>query len=344
MADTPTSSRSRVIRDQIELLSLAEGFFQSSILFTLQRLGVFALLGKEGATLEELAARLNAPSGTLGRLLNAGVMLKLLVADGTHFRLSEVAERLLLPSAGDSYLGDWLALLDQFSGMYTRLDEAILSGGPVISESDYHGDDPQRTRQYIRAMHSYASLRGEDLAHYLDTSGCQSLLDLGCGPGTFAFHLGRRNPRLAITLADFPSVLETTREIHASFDLENEITYLPLDLNRDAIPGQYDLILASNVLQCFEEETRRDIMDRLHQALRPGGSVVIQAQHLNENRQGGRWAVFVDLNLLCTTRHGQNHTLADTRRWLEDAGFVNLESCSMSIYGTTSFVRGYRPQ
>ena len=342
MAETNSGSRSRVIRDQIELLALAEGFFQSSILFTLQRLGIFALLGREGATLDDLATQLNAPPHTLIRLLNAGVMLKLLVADDTHFRLSETAEKLLLPSAGESYLGDWLELLDQFSTMYTQLDKAILAGGPVIAESDYHGNDPQRTRQYIRAMHSYALLRGEDLAHYLDTSHCQSLLDLGCGPGTFAFHLGRRNPRLEITLADFPAVLETTREIHSTFDLDNPVAFLPLDLTRDTIPGQYDLVLASNVLQCFEPATRAQILRRIHQAVRPGGSLVVQAQHLNDTRHGGRWAVYVDLNLLCTTAHGQNHTLADTRQWLEDAGFVDIQTCSMSIYGTTSFVRGYR--
>ncbi len=331
-----------MIREQIELLALAEGFFQSNILFALHRLGVFALVGNQGATLNELASVLKAPPHTLSRLLNAGVMLKLLEDNSGNFRLSAITERLLLPSAGESYLGNWLELLDQFSAMYSQLDKAILSGGPVVSESDYHGANAERTRQYIVAMHAYASLRGEDLAHYLDTSECQSLLDLGCGPGTYAFHLGRRNPRMAITLADFPAVLDVAREIQASIDLKNHITYVPLDLTRDPLPGQYDLILASNVLQCFEEAVRREIMLRIHQALRPGGSVVIQAQHLNESRQGGRWAVYVDLNLLCTTQHGQNHTLSETRRWLEEAGFVDIDSCSMSVYGTTSFVRGYR--
>jgi hypothetical protein len=29
--------------------------------------------------------------------------------------------------------------------------------------------------------------------------------------------------------------------------------------------------------------------------------------------------------------------------WLVDAGFVDLERNPMSVFGTTSFVRGYRP-
>jgi hypothetical protein len=70
---------------------------------------------------------------------------------------------------------------------------------------------------------------------------------------------------------------------------------------------------------------------------------VVQAQHLQSDRQGGRWALFVDLNLLCTTEHGRNHTMDESAGWLEEAGFINIERNSMSVFGTTSFVRGYRP-
>ena len=148
---------------------------------------------------------------------------------------------------------------------------------------------------------------------------------------------------MSLTLADLPPVLEIAREIRASLDIENSVSYLPLDLSREEIPGSYDLVLASNVLQCFEDVTRQELMKRIYGAVRPGGSVVVQAQHLNANRQSGRWAVYVDLNLLCTTNHGRNHTVEDTTRWLEEAGFVDNTACRMSIFGTTSFVRGYRP-
>jgi hypothetical protein len=47
--------------------------------------------------------------------------------------------------------------------------------------------------------------------------------------------------------------------------------------------------------------------------------------------------------LLCTTEHGRNHTMDESAGWLEEAGFINIERNSMSVFGTTSFVRGYRP-
>jgi len=42
-------------KDQLEVLSIAEGFSQSTILFALMRLRVFERIGEETKSLEELA-------------------------------------------------------------------------------------------------------------------------------------------------------------------------------------------------------------------------------------------------------------------------------------------------
>ncbi len=338
-----TSDHTSIIKNQVEVLSLAEGFFQSSVLFALLRLKIFERLGEGEKNAEALASELGCRSEFLARLLNAGVMLKLLESrEGAFYRVAPMCRAVLLPSAGENYLGNWIRLMDEFSGALSKLDQAVLQSGPAIDPEVYLGADADRTRRYILAMHNYAALRGKELAHYLDTSRCKSLLDLGCGSGAFAFHLGMKNPGLRLYLSDLPEVLEVTRTVQARYYLQNEVIYLPLDAVKDEIPGSYDLILASNVIQCFDPATRTKLLRRLHQALNPGGSLVIQAQYLQESRTGGRWAVYVDLNLLCTTQTGRNHAPAETKQWLEETGFVNIEYNPMSVYGTTSFVRGYK--
>ena len=332
-----------IIKNQVEVLSLAEGFFQSSVLFALLRLEIFERIGDGEKSVETLAAELGAHPEILVRVLNAGVMLKLLeTADGRIYRVAGACRSVLLPSAGQNYLGNWIRLMDEFSGALAKLDQAVLTSGPTLDPEVYLGADAARTRRYILAMHNYASLRGKELAHYLDTSACKSLLDLGCGSGTFAFHLGMKNPNLRLHLSDLPAVLEVTRTVQTKYYLQNEVIYLPLDAAQDEIPGVYDLILVSNMIQCFDQPTRTKLLRRLHNALTAGGSLVVQAQYLQENRTGGRWAVYVDLNLLCTTQTGRNHTIEETKRWLAETGFANIEYCPMSVYGTTSFVRGYK--
>jgi SAM-dependent methyltransferase len=258
------------------------------------------------------------------------------------YQLTPACRSVLLPSAGEQYLGNWLRLQAEFSTALAQLDQAVLRSGPTIDPAVYLGADRARTREYILAMHNYAALRGKELVHYLDTSGCKTMLDLGCGAGSYAFLLGEHDPSLKLYLADLPEVLEAAKEVRTRYLLENEVYYLPLDAATDEIPGSYDLILVSNLLYCFAEPVRSQLLERLYHALNPGGSLVVQAQFLQENRLGGRWAIYVDLNLLCTTANGRNHTVEETNHWLAGAGFVNLEYCPMSVFGTNSFVRGYR--
>jgi SAM-dependent methyltransferase len=333
-----------VRRNEIEVLSLAESFFESSILFALLKLKVFERIGEGTKTLNELAVAMDARPETLVRLLNAGVCLQLLESqDGLNFSLAPVCRAVLLPSADEHYLGNWIRNMDYFRAALSKVDEAILKSGPTIDPSTHLGGDEESTQEFVLAMHNYALLHGEELAHFLDTTVCKSLLDLGCGPGTYAFHLGMHNPGLKLYLLDRPEVLEFAAGIQTRYPLKNEIHYLPLDAMKDRIPGSYDMILVSNMLHMLGEEENRTLINRLHRSVNQGGSLVIQARYLQDDRLGGRSAIFLDLLQLCITPNGRNHSVAETRRWLEEAGFINIEYCSMTLFNPNSFLRGYRP-
>jgi predicted O-methyltransferase YrrM len=343
MQQVDSMSDTQVIKDQIEVLSIAEGFFQSSVLFALLDLKVFELIGDGEKTVVELAAELTARPEMLSRLLNAGVVLKLLETDdGVSYRVGRSCRSVLLPSAGEHYLGNWIRHLDYGRLALSRLQEAIMNSGPTVDPLDHLGVDERRTREFALGMHNYAALRGKELAHYLDTSGCKTLLDLGCGPGTYAFHLAMSNPELQVYLLDLPAILKVAKEVQARYPVGDQFHYLPLDALKSEIPGSYDMILVSNTLHMLGEEESRKLINRLYESVNRGGSLVIQAQYLRDNRRGGRWPVFLDLFQLCNTSNGRNHTVAETSQWLRDAGFVNVEFRAMSVYNTNSFVRGFK--
>jgi SAM-dependent methyltransferase len=342
--ESAVSDRS-VKKRQIEVLSVAEGFFQSSILFALLKLKIFERIDDGSKTLHELAEELDAQPETLSRLLNAGVVLKLLeTKDGLNFSIAPVCRTVLSPSSGERYLGDWIRSLDYFFAPLSRLDEAVLNSAPTIEPSAHLGGDRESTRSFTLSMHNYASLRGTELADFLSTEGCNSLLDLGCGPGTYAFHLGIRNPGLEIYLADHPVVLETAKEVQTRYSLKNDIHYVPLDALKDDIPGSYDMILVSNMLHGLGENASRTLIKRLYNSVNVGGSLVVQAQYLRDDRLGGRWPIFLDLIQLCVTENGRNHSPEETRHWLEEAGFRDIEFCAMTLLNTNSFLRGYKVQ
>lgn len=340
---TPGGKRKSLRRAQIELLDMAEGIFRSQILFALNKLQVFNRIGSAEKRLEDIADEIGARPDTLARLLNAGVALKLLESDdGLSYRVNPLWQPMLLESSGDGYLGNWLNMLENISTSVMDLDKATISGGPVAdilaskNENDF--------RDFILAMHNYACLRGRELERFLDTSGCETFLDLGCGPGTYAFMLGARNPELRLFLLDMPKVLEIAQEVRLRYQLENEVNYLPIDVTAEDIPGRYDIVLVSNTLHMLGEAESRKLLKRLYDTVEPSGSLVIQFQYMDEDRMGGRWAAILDMMQLCVTQHGRNHTVSETRGWMEDAGFTNIEFCQMSLLNTNGYLRGYKPK
>ena len=332
-----------VKRSQVKVLSVAEGFFQSSVLFALLKLRIFEAIDNGSKTVYELASLLNARPETLSRLLNAGVILRILESgDGIRFNIGPEYRAVLSPSATENYIGNWVASLDYFSMPLAKLDEVILKSRPAVDSSNHVFKDQRSVREFTLGMHNYAAQRGKELANFLNIEKVNSLLDLGCGPGTYAFQLGVCNPNLDIHLLDVPEVLEIAKEVERKYYLKNKIHYLPMDALKCDIPGSYDMILVSNVLHGLGESASREMIKRSYRSLNDGGSLVIQAQYLRDDRLGGRWAIFLDLMMLCTTLDGRNHSQVETRAWLEETGFKSIEFCPMSLLNTNSFLRGYK--
>src|SRR5208282_5931099 len=161
------------IRDRLAVIGMAESFFQSSVLFALAKLKIFELIGEDNKPLEDLAKQLGARPDTLARLLNAGVALKLLeTSDRATYRLAALARSVLLPTADDAYLGNWIRNLSYFNLAMSDLDQAVLQSRPTVDPLTHLGTDAERTRDFTLAMHDYAAFYGRELAHYLDTTGC----------------------------------------------------------------------------------------------------------------------------------------------------------------------------
>jgi SAM-dependent methyltransferase len=331
------------IRDQISVLNIAEGFFNSSILFALLKLRIFELIGKDERSVDELAVATGANPVTLMRLLNAGVVLNLLEnRPERKYRLTSITRSTLLPTVHEGYIGSWIQNLAYFQMVMSDLDAAVLSSAPAIDPSHHLGSDQQQTESFTLAMHDYAALRGKELAQYLDTSGCESLLDLGCGPGTYGFNLGLVNPDLKLHMLDLPGVLRIAKLVQVKFSIRNVIQYIPMDILSDEIPGQYDIVLVSNILHMLGHEASSELIKRLYKSVKPEGSLVIQAQFLRDDMMGERWPILLDLIQLCITTNGANHSVEQTRRWMEEAGFRCLELCSMTLLNSNSYLRGYK--
>ena len=341
----PLSEDTALFRNQLRVLDIAQAFFQADILTALLRFQVFERLDDGEKTGAEIAAIAGTRPDIMTRLLEGGRMLKLLEApDGVHYRLTPLSRSVLAPSAGENYLGNWIRNLDYFRSAFSRLGDAIQTGGPVMGTEGHLGGDQGQTREFTLAMHNYATGRGKEFAETLDTTGCRSMLDVGSGPGTYSFHLGLRHPELELNLLDLPFTLEVAREVGARYPLKNRIHYHPLDALKDEIPGSYDIVLVSNILHMLGEAASRSLIERLYRNVAPGGSLIIQSMYLEEPSPNPpqRWPVIVDLLNLCMHEGGRNIRVSETQGWMEEAGFTRVEYRQMKLFNVNSFLRGYR--
>ncbi|HEY0509423.1 MAG TPA: methyltransferase, partial [Blastococcus sp.] len=126
------------------------------------------------------------------------------------------------------------------------------------------------------------------------------------------------------------------------FRISSPVTYHGVDLRTDMVDGTFDLILVSNTLHMLGEENSRTLLSTLYPLINPGGSIVVQANFLDEDRLGPRWPALLDLIQLCITESGRNHTVSETLTWLAEAGFTDGRHVAMSADNLSSFVQAWK--
>lgn len=110
-----------------------------------------------------------------------------------------------------------------------------------------------------------------------------SILEIGCGEGNMTARLASISGRtLATDISDM--AVRRTRETTSSFlNVETQ----RLDLLSDEPPGQFDLVVASEVLYYFDKDQLPTVLERITSCVKKGGSVaLIHARALADDDAG----------------------------------------------------------
>src|SRR5439155_1437981 len=68
-------------------------------------------------------------------------------------------------------------------------------------------------------------------------------------------------------------------------------------------------------------EEKRMLLAKAHQALNPGGALIVYDAIIDDNRSENAFGLFMSLNMLIETAGGFDYTGADCRAWMKEAGF-----------------------
>lgn len=303
----------------------ATAFWQSAALFAACRLGVFDALDQPAGA-AEVAGRLGLSERGVAALLDACVALELLESADDVYRTTAAADRYLTRRSPESLLVTLDLQADTYP-MWMDLSEAVAKGQPVIPPDDLLGRDRELTRKFVVGMHQRAVGIAERLGDHIDLAGHRLLVDIGGGPGAYSAFLLKRYPDLRSRILDLPPILEVAGPLVESSGVGDRIEMVPCDVTTDAIGEGFDVALVSGLLHRMTAETCRNILQKVHAGMAPGGQVILNDLFTIDGKP--EMSVLFGLQMLLTNETGGAHDARDVASWLSERGFVDVTITSL---------------
>lgn len=301
-----------------ELMAVAAGYQRSMMIFAALRLGLFSALAAGEADAPALAARVSAEPRRLGVLLDGLCAIGLLSKRGARYRNGAVAREFLLdgPKSRASLLLHHLDGWADWGGLDSKIRGGRKGRGP--------GGDWQE--HFIRGMEENARERAEAVARRMPLRSGERLLDLGGGPGTYAWAWARRCPGAEVTLFDVPETLRVARKVLAEKGAAGRLKLVAGDFLKDPVGGPYDFVWISQILHAFSREECIAILRKAHGALAPGGRVAVQEFLLDGSRTSPAGPAVFSVHMVAVTEAGQSWSAREIREMLAEAGFTGVKS------------------
>lgn len=340
MSSQPAGTASRP--DPTALVRLSTAFWDSQVLLTANRLQLFDALADAPLAPEDVARKLGLDSRATTLFLRACVGLGLLEERDGHFGNSPAAAAFLV-SRSPAYLGGAMRYSDQLYGTWGQLEQALRNGRPALAAEAYLGNDRERTRTFVHAMHGRALGIARALVEILDLSGRRSMLDVGGGPGTYSILLTAKHPGLGSEVIELPGVAAVAREIVEAAGASDRVVLRDGDYHDADFGHGRDVVLMSGMFHRETPDACRRLIDRAWQCLEPGGLLAVSDVFTDAGGTSPPFAAMFGLNMMLTAVDGGVHADADVRGWLASRGFVDLRTTPLPPPMPHRVVTGVKP-
>ena len=346
--------------DPMTVARISSAYWHSKVLHVANRLDVFNRLAGRTATAEELARDIGADPRGLDILLIAVTSLGLLervngkqrssvTLDGKQrssvtregrYRNSPLADTFLVKTS-PRYQGGIVSMFEDWYPTWGKLFDAVVTGKPPVQKPHDQGDEATRT--YIYGMHYRGLAQAQLLARKIPLKGRKRLVDIAGGPGTFSIMLCKANKGLSATVIDRPQTLRVTREIIASYGINDRVATKEGDYLADTFGAGYDAGLLSSMFNQESPTVVKDILRKTHDALAPGGLVIVQEQLLNDEKSGPALAAMIGVNQLLHTPGGAAYSGREMGDWMKEVGFTKVKRVPMPSPSPFIVLTGIKP-
>lgn len=298
------------------LLALARSFMESRVLLTGAELDLFTLLAPEPLGLDEIVRTTGADRRALEMLLDALAAQGLLVKEGGRWR----TEPSVAPYLVEGAEGSVLPMILHAANLWNRWSELSRKVAPERAGAA----GPEGLEAFIGAMHVVAAPQADLIVAAVGAGGARRLLDVGGASGTYTLAFLRANPGMTATLFDRPAVVEMARVRLGAAGILPRVTLVGGDFETDPLPPGHDLTFVSAILHQNSPAENLALYKRIHEALVPGGRLVIRDHVMQPDRTRPRAGALFAINMLVGTAGGGTYTFDEIAVGLTWVGFERV--------------------
>ncbi len=325
--------------DPMKVMQVASGYWNSCVLHAGNRLDIFNLLDGQAKDLDTLTQETGADRRCLGALLSALVAIGFLDRDGDTFMNNQFSQT-FLTSSSKFYQGGIVYMFENWYEAWGGLYNTVMTGKPSALMHQAYTDE--ETRNYMMGMHNRALSQSDVLTSMIDLTGKKQLMDVGCGPATFAVKFCERYEGLNAVAMDREQNLKIAREIVDMYGMSDRVELRPGDYNTDDLGSGNDAMLLSSMTNQESPENIKKLLKKCYDSMNPDGVIMIQEQLLHADKKGPELAALIGVNQIINTVGGSSYSTAEMEAMLAEVGFVDIKSEQMAPPSPFIMVTGYK--
>jgi SAM-dependent methyltransferase len=301
---------------------LLDGARVQFALVTALELHFFEHLAKGPATAAELAARAGVSERGAQALLDTFLPLSLVDLEAGRYRNAPAADQMLVPGK-PFYIGEEHApMLRQQVQWLSRLGDAVRTGKAVVAI-----DDPSVLAFWTHLTPMIGRMNAPIAAQAVRelglADGAPALLDVGGGMAVYSLAVLAANPRARATQADWPHINASARALVEKQGDGARYETIDGDFRRtDLGEGRFDVAVLSNIMHQESPASNRELLGRLHRAVKPGGHLVIAEFVVEDGRIGPSMPLMFNLMMMTLSDGGKSYEKRELTALVTEAGFA----------------------
>jgi len=265
-------------------IAFAPIMFQASK--ALRDLGILEYLMKKrrkGASIEEVAEKLELSVYGVKVLLEAGISLEMVMAKEGIFHITKTGYFILsdeLTKVNMDFTQDvnYLGMFNLQDSIKNGKPEGLKVFGKWSTVYEALAELPEKVREsWFGFDHYYSDFAFPEVLPHIFAHKPKKIMDVGGNTGKFSIFCAKNNPDVNMTILDLPGQVKDANKNIEEEELENRISTHALNLLDNSIPFPkgHDAIWMSQFLDCFSQEEISGLLNRSFEALDENGTLFI---------------------------------------------------------------------